>query len=226
MSFGLRQLSMVASPVVYPLAVAALISVETTPLARSARTPWTYNWRVWNPAGTGADQRPPLPFVQPVIGIPPLISGRAPLAALQITRCPLPPESRASRVSGWVNGYVPPARLTTMSPVMLWSSPRTRSRACWRVRTGWPAEVPGLASLPEGETYTVVCTAACAGYASSAAVSAAAPSTAPPRTFQRRSMPDPFTDVHLWIGSTVWAAYIRCQRRGAIPWKSRASRSD
>src|SRR2546421_13111681 len=104
MSFGLRQLSMVASPVVYPLAVVAVIFVGSAPLARSARTPLTYNWRVCNPAGTGADQSPALPFVQPGIGIPPLISGRAPLVGLQITRGPLPPGSRGARGNGPGNG--------------------------------------------------------------------------------------------------------------------------
>src|SRR5439155_1135966 len=82
---GLRQLSMAASAVVYPLAVVAVIFVGSGPLARVARTPLTYSWRVCRPAGTGADQTLPLPFVQPVIGIPPLTSGRAPAAAVPIT---------------------------------------------------------------------------------------------------------------------------------------------
>src|SRR5437667_4679398 len=167
MSLGLRQLSMAASAVVYPLAVVAVIFVGSGPLARVARTPLTYSWRVCRPAGTGADQTLPLPFVQPVIGIPPLTSGRAPAAAVQITRCPPVPESRASSLSGWVSWYVPPARLTTMSPVIAVFSVRTTSCARGRVRTGRLAEVPGLASSPDGDTNTVACTAACAGYATS-----------------------------------------------------------
>ena len=41
MSLGLRQLSIVASAVVYPLAVVAVIFVGSAPPARSARTPLT-----------------------------------------------------------------------------------------------------------------------------------------------------------------------------------------
>src|SRR6266511_2076616 len=102
MSLGLRQLSMVGAEVVYPFAMWVSVT-GTGPLARVARIPLTYSCRVRRPAGTGADQAAPLPLFQPVMRVPPLITGRAPGAAVQMIRWPPLAESRASSVNGWVS---------------------------------------------------------------------------------------------------------------------------
>src|SRR2546421_5405260 len=111
---------------------------------------------------------------QPVPGPPPESTGRAPEAAVQTTLCPPVPESRASRTSGEVIRYVPSASCTRTSPVMFWSTPRTRAWARPRVRTGFAEDVPSLASLPVGETKIVAWVAARAAGTTAAA---ATPST-------------------------------------------------
>src|SRR5439155_645785 len=100
----------------------------------------------------GADQTLPLPFVHPVMRTPPLTTGLAPDAACHTMLCPSVPESLALSTSGLDSRYVPVARLTRTSPDVVWSMPRTTSRACCSVRSGADALVPGFASLPVGET--------------------------------------------------------------------------
>src|SRR6266508_1344458 len=164
MSPGLRQLDIAEPDAVYPVEVQVSVT-GAGPRARVARAPLMYSCRVFSPAGAGADQmlRAVSTRCHPVIGTPPLMTGRAPEAAVQITLWPPVPESAAVRVSVLASWYTPLASSTRMSPVMFWLSPRT---SCWArpsVRTGWLLDVPALASLPEGETKTVARTAAPAG---------------------------------------------------------------
>src|SRR5690349_3782605 len=81
MSLGLRQFAIAAESAVYPVSVLCR-PVGSAPAARSARTPFTYSWRVRRPAGAGAAQMPMLASdrCHPVIRAPPLITGCAPAA--------------------------------------------------------------------------------------------------------------------------------------------------
>jgi hypothetical protein len=69
-----------------------------------------------------------------------------------MTLKPFVPESPWSKTTVEDNGYSPPRRKTVMSPVIAPVRARTTLRAFSSVANGW-ASVPGLASLPAGETY-------------------------------------------------------------------------
>src|SRR5215813_8733143 len=145
MSPALRHVLIAPPDAVYPV----LVHVSVTgaePVARVARVPLTYSCRVLSPAGTGADQMffAASNWVQPLTRTAPDSTGRAPEAAVQMTLCPLVPESLAPRVSGALSWYVPLASCTLTSPVMAPLTPRTRAWARARVRTGLDEEVPEL----------------------------------------------------------------------------------
>lgn len=87
--------------VVYPVAV-CVTDTGRAPVARWARTPSTYSWRVSRPVGAGADQMllPVLVLAQPVMWAPPLMTGVCPAAAFhQTVPAVPPPESAAVKVS-------------------------------------------------------------------------------------------------------------------------------
>src|SRR5437763_8723913 len=97
--------------------------------------------------------------VQPVTCCPPDRIGFCPACACQLTVWPLVPESAAPRVSGADSRYVPPARATTISPLMFESIASTDDLAC--VREHGVAELQAL-PLPVGETNRVLMVAASA----------------------------------------------------------------
>ncbi len=85
----------------YPVAV-WVADTGREPVARWARTPFTYSCRVSSPVGAGADQMVLLVPVlaQPVMGVPPLMTGVCPAAAFhQMVPAVPPPESAAVKVS-------------------------------------------------------------------------------------------------------------------------------
>src|SRR5690242_20276899 len=161
MSPGLRQEAIAVPAAVYPVGV-HVNATGAGPLARAARTPFTYSCRVFSPAGAGADQmlRAASDLTQPVTGTAPDRTGRAPLAAVHTTLWPPVPESRAPSASGAVSRYTPSASSTRTSPVMAPSTARTSACALVSVRTGVDAEPPELASSPVGDTKIVVWVAA------------------------------------------------------------------
>src|SRR6185503_3708763 len=100
------------------------------------------------------------PRVQPEIGTPPLSTGVRPRAASQRTWWPLAPESALVKVSGAVSAYVPPSRLTTMSPCI--DGARSRIFLCaWVIEHG--VRSAHVVAPPLGETCSVVTRAAEAG---------------------------------------------------------------
>jgi hypothetical protein len=99
---GLRQPARVAPPPEYPLLFCPVSAFGRAPWARTARVPFTYSCRVFRPAGAWATQ---IALVEDsrdqwVTWAEPARTGRAPLSAVQITLCPLVPESAGPRVSG------------------------------------------------------------------------------------------------------------------------------
>src|SRR5882757_6241340 len=113
---GLRQEASVASAAVRPVAV-CVNATGLAPEDRGIRLLSAKSWRVRRVAGTGTDHSRGLSAVgfQPVTGIPPLITGRAPGAADQTIWWPSRPESCGPNRSGADNRYVPPASTTWTS---------------------------------------------------------------------------------------------------------------
>src|SRR5580693_2011937 len=131
-----------ASVVLNPVDVTSTPGGEPALCASCARCPLTNN--CWPPfwasaADRGARQtfRALSYSVKPVTLSAPLMTGCWPGAACQTTRCPSLPESAGPSVSPPGTWYVPPARSTSMSPVM------------WRSRCSTAALA---AEMPHGAT--------------------------------------------------------------------------
>ena len=143
--------------------------------ARVIGVPFTYSWRVTDPAPTLVCQIffDAFVWVQPVTWRAPLMVGRAPGAACQTTVWPPVPESAAVKLSGVLRRYTPSASWTTMSSDM----PLVRARTAVRTESseqGWSAEQ--VLPLPDGEAYSVVAAAeAFRGASRAAATTTAAP---------------------------------------------------
>jgi hypothetical protein len=91
--------------------------------------------------------------VQPVMSLPPLMTGVALGAACQITEKLFDPESDGPNVHVEESGYVPSRRLTTTLPVMLPLMVRTFDCACDKLHGALCVQaVP----LPAGEAHRVV----------------------------------------------------------------------